>query len=281
MTKAPEIQTAPHLTFGINQTFTTFDSGWRTFRGHYLLYASQGAFQLEVEHVQWLLPPHRAAWVSAQVPLRVRVDGPVTSSSVLFAESFLAPPPFDCRVFALSLLAREMIRYAMRWGSDRKPTDDVADTFFRALAHVCLELAADPDQFWLPRARSPELIAAMDYTVNHLTAHPTFAEAARAASVSERTLARRFIEETTMTWSQFLQRARMIRAMERLAEPNIKVIDVSADAGFDSVSAFNRAFRQFTGETPSSYQKRFFATAPTQDALQRHPAQNSVDQPPR
>jgi AraC-like DNA-binding protein len=44
--------------------------------------------------------------------------------------------------------------------------------------------------------------------------------------------------------------------MELLAEADSKVINVIDAVGFPSVSAFNHAFRAFTGETPSSYRRR-------------------------
>jgi AraC-like DNA-binding protein len=249
----------PSFTFGINQVFdAAFNSGWLTFSGHYLIYASTGAFQLEVEHGRWLLPPQRAAWVAGHVPFQLSAERPGTTNSVLFAESAIPRPAFDCRVFAISTLAREMLNYAVRWGADRDEQDPAADAFFRALATVCSELATEPDLFWLPYAQSPELRQAFDYTLAHLGDKPTFAEVARAVHVSERTLARRFVTETGLTWSLFTHRARMLRAMELLAAPDISVVEVVDAVGFLSVSAFTHAFRAFSGETPSGYRKRLY-----------------------
>jgi len=148
--KAKEFIIPPYA-FGINQIFDrAFDSGWRTFPGHYLLYASTGAFHLEVQNLRWLLPPQRAAWVAADVPLRLSAQGPGTTSSVLFAKSSIPAPDFTSRVFGVSTLAREMLLYAARWGPERDAEDTAADTFFLALATVCSELAADADELWLP-----------------------------------------------------------------------------------------------------------------------------------
>ena len=247
----------PNFTFGINQVFdAAFNSGWLTFPGHYLIYAATGAFHLEVDRVRWLLPPQRAAWVAANVPFQLSAERPGTTNSVLFAQCALPQPAMACSVFAVSTLAREMLSYGVRWGSDRDEQDPTADTFFGALAAVCSELAAAPDLFWLPCAQSPELRQALDYTLAHLSDKPTFAEVAAVVHVSERTLARRCITETGMSWSQFAHRARMLRAMELLADPDITVIEVVDAVGFLSVSAFHHAFRTFTGETPSSYRKR-------------------------
>lgn len=259
--KPIEVAAVPY-TFGISQAFDgEFDSEWVQFPGHYLLYASSGAFQLEVGNARWLLPPQRAAWVAAAVPLRLTAGRPGTTSSVLFRRDSIPPPAFDCRVFAVSALAREMLLYATRWGREQDPGDAQreaeAEPFFCSLAHVCTGLADHPDHFWLPVAGTPELGLAMEFTLARLAEMPTLAEVAAVAAVSERTLARRFADETGMTWSQFVRRARMIRAMELLADPDMKIIDVVYAVGFASVSAFNHAFRQFTGETPSGYRQQF------------------------
>jgi AraC-like DNA-binding protein len=44
--------------------------------------------------------------------------------------------------------------------------------------------------------------------------------------------------------------------MARLAEPGPTVLDVAVAVGFDSPSAFTRAFRRYTGEAPSAYRHR-------------------------
>lgn len=248
----------PDATFGINQEWATLQTEWQTFPGHYLLYASSGAFTLEVENRQWLLPPQRAAWVAADVMIRLSARAPVTCSSILFKTGTILAPAFDCHVFAVTPLAREMILYSMRWGLARAEHDPAADQFFASVASVCAELAAQPELFWLPRTRSEDLTCAMEYIFEHLETTLTTEAIAQAAHLSTRTLSRRFTEETQMTCGQFIHRARMLRAMELLAERrDAPVIDVAYGVGFESLSAFTTAFRNFTQETPSAYRKRF------------------------
>jgi AraC-like DNA-binding protein len=151
-----------------------------------------------------------------------------------------------------------MIQFAMRWDRNRDPAlnDEGADRFFLSLALVCADLAQHSDEFWLPRAKSDELAKAMAYALENLAADPAFEAAAGAAGVSGRTLARRFDEETNMSWQQFVRRARMIRAMELLCARDAKLIEIAQEVGFQSQSAFIAAFREFTGETPSGYRRR-------------------------
>jgi len=75
------------------------------------------------------------------------------------------------------------------------------------------------------------------------------------AGISERTLSRRFVLETGFTYTAWRQRARLMRALELLAEGEA-VTTVALDLGYDSVSAFIALFKRTLGVTPSAYFKR-------------------------
>ena len=59
-----------------------------------------------------------------------------------------------------------------------------------------------------------------------------------------------------MTYRQFVHRARMIRAMEQLADPQQTILAVAYGVGFSSVRALTHAFVAFTGDTRSTYRRR-------------------------
>jgi AraC-like DNA-binding protein len=84
---------------------------------------------------------------------------------------------------------------------------------------------------------------------------PDVAFAAEMAGMSTRTLQRR-LKLCGSSYSQILQEARFSLACERLDDPGLKVIEVAMLAGYETPQHFTRAFRRFTGVTPSEYRDR-------------------------
>jgi AraC-like DNA-binding protein len=58
-----------------------------------------------------------------------------------------------------------------------------------------------------------------------------------------------------MTWRQYRLQSRVLRAMALLTESRT-VLDVATRVGFESVSAFTRAFVRCVGEPPTAYRRR-------------------------
>lgn len=60
-----------------------------------------------------------------------------------------------------------------------------------------------------------------------------------------------------MTWRAVLRRMRVLRAIEELAAGNVPVTKIAFNVGYASLSAFNAAFRELTGRTPTGYRDSF------------------------
>jgi transcriptional regulator GlxA family with amidase domain len=80
---------------------------------------------------------------------------------------------------------------------------------------------------------------------------------AKRASMTPRTFARRFRDQTGATPIQWLLKSRVRRAQELLETTLASVDQVSAAVGFDSPVTFRARFRSVVGLTPSSYRRRF------------------------
>jgi AraC-like DNA-binding protein len=228
---------------------------------HYLLYAIEGTLRLEAQRQRWTLAPARAALIAAGHPITISILSKLTSASVLFAPDFMQPPAQALSVFDMSPLARELVAECLAWGPERGPLAPYAKRIFETLAAVALRLAESPSPCVLPTPSSPALARAVALTEAQAGGTPSFEEIARATGQSPRALARRFADEMGMTWRETLRRIRMIRAVEALAQSDASVTEIALAVGYSSLSAFNAAFRDLTGKSPSEYRATFRAAA--------------------
>jgi AraC-like DNA-binding protein len=77
-------------------------------------------------------------------------------------------------------------------------------------------------------------------------------EAAKRLNMSARTLQRRLAESNT-TYAELVDEARKDLALRYIEDPRRSVTDITFSLGFSQPSAFTRAFRRWTGHSPSDY----------------------------
>lgn len=236
-------------------------TGWHVHELHQVEYAFEGVAEVETETAHYLLPPQQAVWVPAGLPHNTTLRR-VRSVSVFFAPDMVPGAADRARVLAAAPVIREMMIHAIRWPIGRTRSDTVADAFFDALALLTVEWLEHETPLCLPTSTEPVIGAVMEHTNANL-AEVTAESVCRAVGLSPRTLRRLFPAATGTTWRRYVLHARLLRAMAALAEPNRRtVLDIATSVGFDSVSAFTRAFHAFTGETPTAYRRRASETRP-------------------
>ncbi len=229
-------------------------SGWHAHDLHQIEYAFKGIAEVETADAHYLLPPQQAVWIPAGLSHHTTLKR-VYSIAVFFDPAMIGGAGDRVRILAATDVLREMIVYAQRWPIDRPASDAVADAYFDALALLVAEWLDHEAPLCLPTSSDPVVQEAMRFTNAHL-ADVTLASMCAAVGVSERSLRRQFGAATSMTWREYLLQARLLRAMALLTEPGRTVIDVATEVGFDSVSAFTRAFVRLAGETPTAYRRR-------------------------
>jgi AraC-like DNA-binding protein len=224
-----------------------------TFDRHYLLFAAKGTMRLEAQGRTWTLPPARAALIAAGAPITLTIATSITCCSALFAADVYPAPKDDLRVLDMSAVARELILACRTYGPDMSEQDALGRQLFDTLYMLAIRAAAVPNEMWMPLGTSQTVRDALHMTEACLCDNPSFAQIAVAVGCTERTLARRLQDEIGMTWRDFLRRLRMIRAIEALADPTRQITQVAHDVGYQSSSAFNAAFLEFTGQTPTAF----------------------------
>ncbi len=250
-----ELSTVEAASFALTDEHPTLETDAHSHARHQILFASAGTLRLEVEGSLWLLPPQRAAWLSAGTVHITRAARPVSLRTLYLDASLPGLPQMDCAVFQVSPLARQMILHSMQWGPHHDHGAGLAAEFFALLGKLCTTWVENGAPARLPRGGSEELQRAMDYALEHLDGPLTLEEGARAAALSPRTLTRRFAQEVQSSWRSFVSQARQIRAMELLADPGLTITEISMEVGFESMGAFSQAFKRHTGQTPSAYRR--------------------------
>lgn len=98
----------------------------------------------------------------------------------------------------------------------------------------------------------------------------TLASLARRLHVSPRTLSRGLNEGLGQSFNEFINRMRVDAVVRQLRDPEFghDVLRAALDAGFSSKASFNRAFKAYTGQTPSALRR----AAAAERLIPRQPA---------
>lgn len=77
-------------------------------------------------------------------------------------------------------------------------------------------------------------------------------------NISSHQLSHYINHEENTNFNHFINRYRVEEAMEQMrTHPDRKIISISYDVGFNTISVFNTSFRKHTGMTPTEYRARF------------------------
>lgn len=104
---------------------------------------------------------------------------------------------------------------------------------------------------WIERLNS-----AINYIEENLTDEINFDDLSKITLCSSYHFQRMFAYMAEVPLSEYIRRRKMSRAAVDLQDENNKVIDVSLKYGYDSPTAFNRAFQRIHGIAPSEVRRR-------------------------
>lgn len=149
----------------------------------------------------------------------------------------------------ISTLLRELIVASLEL-PENYPAGSRAERIYELILDEIRGINVLP--FNLPEPQTPALLALCRQIQDQPGEKWTTALAARELNISERTLLRHFRQQTGLVFSEWLRRARLMEALNRLAQGQ-SVLRVALDLGYDSHSAFSAMFRRTLGVAPSDY----------------------------
>lgn len=219
-----------------------------------LLYAVHGMMRVTTVDGAWIVPPERAVWLPAGSAHEVFCVGPVSLRSLYFREdaASAAGVPSRCTVIVVDALLREVIVSLVNGPQDYA---DIGPEVRLAAVLVDRIAAAPEAPLHLPLPADRRLKKVTDGLVADPADQRTLSEWARDCGASERTLARLFESETSMSFNRWRQQVRLQAALGLLGEGQ-SVTGAALAVGYDSPSAFIAMFRRLLGETPGQYLDR-------------------------
>lgn len=190
------------------------------------------------------MPPHRVHWA--------RSHGPFHGYAVYVAEPQCDGLPAAPCAIRMSGLLREANLRAAHWPPG--PLDASAERLTAVILDEIRTLPVDP--LGLPLPREPRLLRIARALVDDLAIDRRLDDWARWAAIGARSLSRHFVTETGFAFTEWRQRARLMRALELLAE-DVPVTRIALDLGYSRPSTFISLFRRTFGVTPAAYRQRF------------------------
>ena len=155
--------------------------------------------------------------------------------------------------------------YAFLFPGDVRFGADLTSMYF-SYADCAGQFKREKHELWAFLKRAPEdwtfsagqrgtlMARTRAYLEQHIARPVTIQDLAQALHVSVRTLNRRFAEEGTR-FQLVKDGLRRDIAVHRLANSNTGVSTLAYDLGFADATGFCRAFRQWTGSSPTDYRK--------------------------
>jgi AraC-like DNA-binding protein len=103
----------------------------------------------------------------------------------------------------------------------------------------------------------PEAVRnAKTFIHSHLAEPMSLEAVASAVNVSPFHFCKLFKRATGLTFTDFVNRARVEKAKRMLMKPAARITEVAYDVGFQSLSHFNRSFRRIADESPTEFRSR-------------------------
>lgn len=179
-------------------------------------------------------------------PLRVELMHPAPACAPRLDAFFRAPIEFDASQYAMHFARDGMLR--------------VLPTGNPELALSSEGLLRD----YLARMERADVVAqARRFIAERLTSgEPLAGDVARALAASPRTLQRRLNENGT-SFAKLLDQTRRELAIEYLRNPENTVEETAFMVGFAETASFNRAFRRWTGHSPTAFRAEHRGMLPT------------------
>lgn len=214
-----------------------------------LLYAVSGTLRVQVGTTTWVVTPRAGVWVPCGALHQVTASAGVSYRSVFASPAATQAIPSHRAPLAIDPLTREIILEAATFGAFYRP-GSAESRLLDVLQDRLRVVAVDPSPIGLPGdSRARRICEAL---LENPADDRSLESWGNQVGASSRTLARLFLRDTGMTFSDWVRRMRLSLALDRLARGQ-SVTSIALDLGYASPSAFCAMFRRKLGTSPGRY----------------------------
>jgi len=131
-------------------------------------------------------------------------------------------------------------------------------SILRLLTIFAEHLSTMTNQLMVTRAAAelPAVARARCFIAEHQTEEISLGDVARAVNMSAFYFCKTFRKVTGVTFVDYLARLRVESVKNLLLDPHKRISEAAFEAGFQSLSQFNRVFRRIAGEAPTVYREK-------------------------
>jgi len=236
--------------FWINAYEAPRVTGYHAHEDGQLFALREGLQVIETPAGRWVQPPGWIGWIAPRCAHAAHSFGATAGWSLHIDPAMAQALPAEPHVFATTPLMQGLVDRLTSLGAS-----SMAYEARRArLVGVLLdELAASArPSLHLPMPQDKRLVGMASALANDPASPDTIDQWADRIGMARRTLTRRFAIETGLSFAQWRQQARLLKAVELLSLGE-SVTAVALTVGYSSVSAFIEAFRKHFGCTPARF----------------------------
>lgn len=103
---------------------------------------------------------------------------------------------------------------------------------------------------------APDISRAREFIKDHLTESLNLKQVADRAHLSSCYFSKKFKESTGATFTNYVAQTRVEAAKKLLANSHARISEVAFEVGFQSLTHFNRVFKQISGQSPTQYREQ-------------------------
>lgn len=238
------------------ESYVWYEKDWKhdpyyhVHRRAQLTFVEKGYQYIHTDQKIYLVPRNHAIWIPAECRHMNTSEAESVHLMVLLFQPVYTHAFFDkIQVFSVPPVLREMLLYSAKWN---RLTDQNSEqvSMMNAILQNLPAFGMESNPLEIPVPADLALLPVCDYLHTHFDKEFTLDALAEVASMSVRTLQRKFRQQTGITMQKYLQLIRILKSVELLDQKQFTLTQIAHKVGYQSLSAFSASYKEIMKTKP-------------------------------